>query len=321
MLIFLAFVIFTSALRPSAVPDILAKLTHPAQRVCIDHAPSSPHRDLLTALVCGKRLPNSDLKSDFVRTALLHLIVASGSHLALIEGIIRTSLRRLWGGRKRLELLVAAILLAYSLFAGLCPPFLRVLLFWGLWQFCDVMKLGWSRLQALTMAGFAALLCCNREMDLLSLALSWIAGLAVHIVNVESHPLNKSIRSMENRFLRSLTFHTLMYLLMIPALMPLATPHPMSILWNFCLGPALAIILFPLAALAFIAPQFLLVFINAVFDRAVEVVHFAARSTPGGFQKALLPIAWVWVYLFTLLAASHWLEAVKAEEAKRGVDK
>jgi ComEC/Rec2-related protein len=305
MLIFLALTSVMTVLFSHRVPDILAIFTMPLQQFCINHVPSSPHHDLMAALVCGERLPSSDLKFDFVRTALLHLVVASGSHLALIETAVRIMCRK----SRRSEGVVALSLSSYALFAGLCPPFLRVLLTWGLQNFCSGFKLGWSRLQTLTMGGFLTLLFCNRAEDLLSLALSWIAGLAVHILSNRNSELNRSRRDDESKLARHLMFHSLMYCLMIPALLPLSVPHPLSIAWNLFLGPLLTALLFPLAALSFFLPPIAVALVDSLFDQALNLVALAARLTPGGLTKTQLSLTWVWIYLFALLLSAHVLEA------------
>lgn len=285
-----------SSLISEVVPFWAVKL----QSLCTSRVPGGPYAKIYEGLICGARLPPSDFKSHLLNTGLFHLIVASGAHLAFVESLLRLALR------KRFEFVIPCMLFSYALVTGLCPPFVRALLYWAFRILSQKFQLAWTPLQSLTLAGFAALVVCNRPSELLSLAFSWIAGVAVQIF---------SEKKKEPTFSDALLFQVSIYALMIPPTLALATPHPLSIVWNLVLGPLLTFLLFPAALLVLILPNKL----SWVADTGVSIsawlVKQASYVTPESLTKTPFSPVWIWLYLFSLVIAAHFFEHLQRRRA------
>ncbi len=292
MLVFLTLTVSLTIMLQGVLPALLAEFSTPIQSYCISLSPQSTHAEVYRALVCGDRLTSPILRESLRQTSLLHLIVASGTHLIVIEALLRRALgKRRWSAAS-----VGICLGLYALMTGLGPPFVRVLLAWLLKALNDRFRLCWSRTQILMMSGTFSLLVCSTRWDLLSLSLSWIAGFAVELAG-DRHQKDP------------LKFHALVYAFMIPALLPLTVPHPVSIVWNLLLGPVLTLALFPLAGLAIFVPTVMLFPIDFVFSLAFALIDSAAGLTPQGLNKSSLNPGWPWIYLAGLMLTSFWFES------------
>lgn len=101
------------------------------------HLPTEPARDVLTALLLGERAHlDGDVRDDFARTGLMHLLAVSGLHVLLVgmllHGLLRPWLMRLglgWGAMERVRsALTFLLLVAYLLLAGAGPSVARAVL-------------------------------------------------------------------------------------------------------------------------------------------------------------------------------------------------
>ena len=285
-----------------SAPLQLGAVASYTQSLCVYHLPDTQYHDLYAAILCDQKIGDANLRADFARTALLHLIVASGTHLILIERFMNSVSVRY----KAARLFLGPLLLAFALATGLSAPFVRILCAWGYASIQRKFRLGWSSLHILILAGFTTLLInfsLHRDgSGLLSLALSWIAGTAILCIRPQRQQGRRSDEAV-NQFQLQIT----MYCFMIPALLPLAVPHPMSILWNLLLAPLLSALFFPLALLAAFSPHFIVSGIDFIFALMVKLLHLLAGVTPDGLQKYRMPILWPWIYLFSLSLAAVYL--------------
>lgn len=203
----------------------------PVNELCLRLSPDSSYRSWYQAIVCGQNLPPSTEKLWFQQTGLIHVIVVSGSHLVFLEDILLLL---------KLPAIVRWILLLlFSLASNLQPPIARAVI-QRVWM--EVLRRRQSPLPTLhvqLLAGLSTLALFPGWWTSLSFFMSWICVLALSLPLPSKNPLAQS---------------ALIYLLMIPAVSQVQTPHPSSILFNFVMGPVLGIALFPLSLLGFFHP-------------------------------------------------------------------
>ena len=311
MLILLAFAVFLTLITPLFWSHSVSEMAVSLQQICFAQSPISRHTAVYSALVCGQSLSQHPgtfvLKSDLARTALIHLVVASSGQLHFIDSVLRKLLNQ-----KLAAWLIPITLVFFALLTGLGPPYVRVLIAWTLRAVSQRLKLNWTPVQILTMAGFFslwfALGICDRPGDLLSLSLSWIAGLAILCASdfrMTGGTERKARRlTWQEKIKSQLRFHSILYLLMIPALLPLRIAHPLTIFWNLAAAPLFNFILFPCSLAAFAFPRALLSILDPIFDLFEIAVHNLSLWTPQGLAKFQVPTLLTWLYLFTLTLAA-----------------
>jgi competence protein ComEC len=113
---------------PDFRPDVIGAL-HRFRKANTDYFASVGSEG--AALMCGMLLGNTELlqgtesQQGFRVTGLAHLIAVSGSHLAVIAGLLSWLLSRLPGNRVTEALVLAAVLAAYVAFTGFQPSAIR----------------------------------------------------------------------------------------------------------------------------------------------------------------------------------------------------
>ena len=206
---------------------------------------------LYSAIVCGERLPEGELKKAFIALGIIHLMVISGAHLIFLE--------KAWGllpsFRFKNSLLVL-FLLTYSLSAGLKPPVLRALFSLLLARLNKEFKLFWSPYFRVCLSGLLCLLFQGAWFHSLSLQLSWIASMGM------SNPYFSRIKSC------ALTF-----LLILPVVSSWSQVHPFSIIINWLIAPLAGSVLLPLSLLIIPFP-FIRPFVNVLWEGFIGVLHF-----------------------------------------------
>ncbi len=268
-----------------AMPNLVATASEPVHELCLSFAPKGRHYESYAAIVCGSSLPfRSESRGALVQTGLLHLIVVSGSHLILLETFCQALLRRI----PRASILLWPLLLVFVFANRLQPPVLRAFLQLLLKRSNQTFNLSWRPFQVITASGLATLSFCRSENDLRSLSMSWIASLALSIA---AKPTQAHLNE-ETSWLTNLR----VYLLMIPALLPLATPHPVSIAYNTLLAPVFGWVLFPLALAAFVFPASATL-VDRAWDAFYTILQFASRLSPEGWARCEVPTLALCVYL------------------------
>lgn len=274
--------------QPIELDRILAPIVKPMNDWCLVHAPASAHRDWYQAIVCGKNLPPSQERTWFQQSGLIHIIVVSGSHLVFLDDLLKRIIGRgRWAAGFRW-----LVLLGFSLASDLQPPIVRALSqrTWT-WSIGKTQRhLPSFHVQFL--AGISVLALFPSWWSSLSLLMSWVCSLALTL------PLPS-----RNTLLRS----TLIYLLMIPALLGIQLSQPGSILFNVAFGPLLGFVMFPVSLAAFVHPA-----IAYVTDWAWSGLFsiFALIPMPESQGGILFPAGWVLIYL-AILQAGGLLHIVK----------
>ena len=184
--------------------------------------------DLYSALLCGERLPEGQIKSAFIALGVIHLMVISGAHLIFMERICTNVLPEF----RFKNLFLALFLLLYSLSAGLQPPVLRALFSLLLNRINKKLKFFWSPYLRIQISGLLCLLCHNGYFHSLSLQLSWIAGMG-----------------MSNHRLSRLKSCVLTFILILPIVSQWGGSHPLSIILNWLASPIAGGALLPLSLL------------------------------------------------------------------------
>jgi competence protein ComEC len=169
---------------------------------------------------------------------------------------------------------------------------LRAFLQLGLKRSNQTFNLSWRPFQIITASGLATLSFCRTENELRSLAMSWIASLALSVAGKSTQAHQSGKIDGESSWLTNLR----VYVLMIPALLPLATPHPVSIAYNTLLAPIFGWVLFPLALIAFVFPPSATL-VDLAWDGFYSILEIAGRFSPDGWARCEVPTLALCVYL------------------------
>lgn len=206
--------------------------------------------DLYSALLCGKRLPESEIKKTFISLGLLHLMVISGAHLIFME--------KTWNllpSFRFKNILLVLFLLIYSMGTGLNPPILRALFSLLLARINKNLKLFWSPYIRVQISGLLCLLCQGSWFHSLSLQLSWIASMG-----------------MSNHQLSRLHSCILTFVLILPIVSQWGGLHPLSIVANWLITPFISCLLLPFSLLTIPFP-FLRLFTDKIWEQFIQIMN------------------------------------------------
>ncbi len=201
------------------------KWSLPLQLWCDAQITESPYSPLTSAMVCGIDPPPA-LQEVFIISGLYHLLVVSGSHLALLTAGLKPLENRPLG-----NFWIFTLLVFYSLLCGGQPPVVRAL---AQWMIHFTRRVNHPFLSTWA-AGILTLSFFPQWIHSLSFWLSWLAALTCQIVG--------SLRL--SSFFSAISIH----LLLFPALLGLGSAHPIGALTNWILAPALGTIILPLCLL------------------------------------------------------------------------
>lgn len=302
MLVLLAFSIVSAIMLHSCLPVIWADLSLPFHEACETLAPPIAHREIMQAIVCGSSIHSSALRIEFRDTGLIHLLVVSGSHLVCLEFLLSFVLKQ-W---KFKDLVLLVVFTLFALITAGQPPIMRAIASNLLGRANKLWRLSWTRTQIALMSGFFTLPFCHAEGGSLSLLLSWSAALILAELstseNCRSNPSATPYTRWREAAVKALRLHSLMYVFLLPLLLPLSAPHPLSILSNWVLGPVLGFVLFPISALGFLTRGFRVVTIicDHAWTYAIGAVGFASEQIPPALAPISFSPAYSWLYL-TLL--------------------
>lgn len=298
MLVFLGFSLILSFLLQFLSPDSSAALTQTLHVSCIKACPNSEHRDLYRAVVCGASIPMTSIRFSFTQTGLIHLLVVSGSHFIVLESLLRATVLKFFPSPSRAVALFFLLFL-FALMTKGSPPITRAFISWSLLSIASARRMGWTRLQIVTMAGFLTLPFAREKWSLISLFLSWLAALALETTRRPE----RDDESFWQKAKVALATNTKVYLALIPPLLPLAIPHPLSILSNAIFAPVMGLVLFPGSLLATIfshvVPKFVVV-TDAMWTLAIWCVKKSAQTIPSGLHGQTFPREFLVIYLASL---------------------
>lgn len=302
MLVFLIFFNFITIALTQLLPLKAAEIAAPFHQACVHFSPTSSQSENYLALVCGESPAHSAFKSRLASAGLLHLVIASGSHLLFLEAFLRATLSR---QHRIIRALSWPLLLGFTLINRLEPRVLRAFLTLAFQRFADHHQLRWSRAQVITAAGISTLTFCQSDRQFTGLLMSWIASLAILLATCG---FKRSARFTDSetawlRWSRQLWLQSHLYVLMAPCLILLRLPNPMSILFNLLLGPPLGAILFPASLLAFLLPPLVGV-VDLIWRMFESTLALLAFFLPAPFEAIDVPTGALVSYLLILTACA-----------------
>ena len=256
----------------------------------------SPWTPFYSALICGKTLPESDIKHALRTLGIIHIMVISGAHLIFME--------KLWRSLpdfpfKRAGLIL--FLLFYSLSSGLKPPVVRALFSLLAMYLNKSKKWFWSPMWRVQISGMLTLCVFPGWIHSLSLQMSWLASLGM---------------CQRKKWLSC----SLTYFLLLPILAQWGGVHPFSILVNWLITPLISGILLPISLLVFIMP-FLLPVTDALWSVVLWVLKQLARGSPSAplWEWEKMDSFFIWIYIalvFFILQISHVFFHMKKKQLK-----
>ena len=235
----------------------------------------SPFPNIYSALVCGKRLPDGEIKQLFVKGGLIHLTVVSGAHLLFLEKLwLKLTLPKpiKKGG-------LALFLILYALASQLNPPVLRALFSFFLSQLSQKLKLFWSPSGITLLSALLCLIYNKNWLDSISLQLSVLASLL----------FSCSKSSLKKAFF--------IYLSLLPLLNRWQSLHPLTVLINWIFAPVISGLLFPFTFLSPFVPFLYKIsdFLWLIFLKPLAIAKLLPSGT--ALIKYQLPESWTWFYI------------------------
>lgn len=179
------------------------------------------------SFICGTSLGSEaqSFKKALTQLGLIHLIIVSGSHLFFLRKI----LAQLLPATKSAKNIEIACCFLYGAICWWDPPVTRASFQVLVTHVSRTKKWNLSQSQMVFWAGCLTLLIFPSWSQSLSFLLSWLASLSLCVNN---HPWQQS---------------ALCFFVLTPALIPLGSMHPISILANIFLGPLLGVSLVPVS--------------------------------------------------------------------------
>lgn len=257
-----------------SISDFISKL----QSYCLKITPSSEYAEVYAALVCGNPLTTSDLSQNFKNLGIYHAIVVSGSHLIFLS----TLLEKIFRSHQRLKPASFFLLFIYSLATGAEPPVFRAFVSIGLHSLQKKLKLFWNTNEVL----FVSLLICflfnSSWKNSYSLLLSYVASLSLTLSK------NKNI----------LKTNCYIYLTLLPFLLPLSAPHPLSIVTNMTLAPLIGFVLFPLSFTSYFIPYFYKL-VDFAWEFFLKISYLLGPEIQT-LETIPIPLYWLWTFAILL---------------------
>ena len=252
MLLCLILILIILCVNPFSFLSLIEPISQLLHERCLQQVQTgqTEFTDLYSALLCGKRLPEGEIKKTFISLGIIHLMIISGAHLIFLEKIWK-----LLPSFRFKNILLGFFLLIYSMSAGLSPPVLRALFSLLLTRINKELKLFWSPYMRVQISGLLCLLCQGSWFHSLSLQLSWIASLG-----------------MSNHQLSRLHSCMLTFILILPIISQWGGLHPLSIVTNWLITPLTACVLLPLSFLTIPFP-ILRFFTDKLWEQFIQIMN------------------------------------------------
>lgn len=252
----IALTIFTLVLHDS-LPTWRAKLSRPFHQQCLKYTPVSFEtsvREIQQSLVCGRNLKTSENLKNWKDLGLIHILVVSGGHLTILAKAMMMILIFLLRPRNPASAASSYVLVAKSLVAFAItlltfanqfePPVLRAWLDHFLRP--KLKTFGWQPAETSFITTWFALPAVADQGDLISLGLSFFASVVVETVSAQHH---------ERPILMAVSMQSYLWWALVPFLIPLGLPHPLSTLANVLIAPVLGSVLIPVALFTYMINQ------------------------------------------------------------------
>lgn len=252
----------------------LSSLRHLGVSVCSLGIPEhSPFAPFYGALVCGLDVPPSLERALFQDTGLIHILVVSGAHLALVERLCR------WMPTRARIFMLALYAWATDFGAPVVRALVRRLVT------LKAQPCGWTALQMEAATTLACVIVVPTWAVSRSFLMSWLCALA----------LNAPVRLTRWRLLDA---SLKVYL----ALLPFTFSAPLTIAWNALFAPVIGDVLFPASVVAFVVPA--ASFATDILWRGVFLVLEAGPRVSA--NTLFVPIGWIWWVPWVAHASLLW---------------
>jgi predicted membrane metal-binding protein len=270
--------------------NISADLSLMFHTTCLRFSPVGPWQPLYSATVCGSNLKSAEFVFYLKKFGLLHLIVVSGAHLLFLERLM--SLVKL-----RSKLLIYPILVLFSLISLFQPPIVRGLLGLALSDINVRFRLFWSPAQIVFLSGLMSWLLFPSWIESISFLLSWSCSLALCLVS-DTKGIKREV---------------IIYCFISLFLLPLQTPHPISILMNLLVAPAIGFILFPASLVAFVCPPLVMV-TDSLWSVLFSSLELMNPHIDGLSLHHPTPLLTLWLLLWSTHGYWEWRHRKKQHE-------
>lgn len=280
MLITFILILIILCVNPFSILSIVEPYSQFLHEWCLWKTQSAQTGEHLThiysALLCGERLPEGEIKKTFIALGVIHLMVISGAHLIFLEKIWN-----LLPSFRFKSSFLGLFLLVYSMSAGLNPPVLRALFSLLLTRINKKLKIFLSPYFRVQISGLLCLLCQSAWFNSLSLQLSWIASMG-----------------MSNHRLSRLKSCALTFILILPIISQWSGAHPLSILLNWFITPLTSCLLLPTSLLTIPFP-----FLRPLTDKLWEYFLFIMEKLRPLMENKGIELPWslssfqIWIYI------------------------
>lgn len=303
MLIFLSLCVLALLMAPWNLHETLGMVSEPFYQFCLAVSPQGEWGPFYRALVCGASLPASEFLEALRQTSLLHLAIVSGSHLVLLEVILNKTLP----GKIKTFLPVAGLIFIYTLMTGWQPPAVRALATSGVQFVNRRYKFFWNSHQSTWLAGLLTWAFFPLWAHSYSFLLSWGASLGLSAV----------ANLGRLRFHQQWKGHFVIYLMLLPLLIPFGGMSPFSILCNWLLGPVLSLLFFPMSLLTFLCPP-LQPAADLAWSAAAWTITTVGSWIPSSAAAPIrIPAIYLWFYIFALHIGFQIHDVLSKRERKK----
>jgi hypothetical protein len=331
MLISFIFFTFLILLFQLFVPINLADFSMPIQHACLSHLSAFQHSAEYQNAICGAK-PNSSISIP------TFLFFSSSSNLVFLELLLQQGLLKgvrfidRWAQKEanspfwtrvvhfsRGHFFHAAITVPVLCLFSAChffrPNILRALFYVLLKKVNSSWQLQWSTTQIISSSGLFALFFCRSSSSFNILCIGWCACLAATInpkpepetdPDTRTRPYRNNAWRLKNTIWRFIKI----YLLLLPVLMPLGIPHPLTALARFTAYPFLGLAIFILSSAVFLFP-----YADALTGPLMTFLVFVASQIQAGLpdqaQPQTIDSLYFAIYLFGLTLWAQNLEQPK----------
>ncbi|KHD87695.1 MAG: competence protein [Bdellovibrio sp. ArHS] len=279
--------LFALSLSTPASPNLLINTSIFSQKIqtkCSQHLPKESHHvEALNSLVCGEKITDKNLRENLQKTSLIHIFVVSGSHLLLLDELL---------GILRIPFYVRFFFMSfYSILIGWQAPAVRALLGLGLRRVFKHSRLFFPRDLSVLLTGAAALILFPAWWSSWSFLMSWCAALAL---------TTPDVLRIKSSWTRGFLTQFSIFFLMCAPLWGIGSLHPLSIVYNLFLAPAISYILLPLSFLTVLCPDLVPAFdfVMELFAKSLPVlsepISLTVRPPP------TIPLLWGWLLFWHL---------------------
>ncbi len=258
----------------------ISDITNSLQSQCLKFTPDSFYKEIYAALVCGKKLQSSEFSQNLKNLGIYHVIIVSGSHLIFLSLLVEKffSSPRL----NQFKFITLPILATYALATGAEPPVVRALLSIGIDSYQKNKKLFWNQNEVVFVSVLISLALFDPWKKSYSLLLSYVASVTL------------SLTGKQNLIAKNIWI----YFLILPFLLPLSAPNPLSFITNMALAPLIGFLFFPLSFLSYIVPYFYLL-VDPLWKGFLFICSTVGPELES-LDKVQISISYMWIMAVAL---------------------